>query len=436
MAHSQLLARLADQSARVGVVGLGYVGLPLALAFAKAGLRVIGFDNDPEKPRKLQAGETYLSTVPAGSIKAALGAGRLESTTDLSRARLCDAVVLCLPTPLTESREPDLSFITKTCEALVPFLQAGQLIVLESTTWPGTTAEVVKPLLERSGLRVPEQVLLAYSPEREDPGNTRFGTRTIPKIVGADDEGSRAAVRALYACAVDKVVPVSSTRAAELTKLTENIFRAVNIALVNELKLLCERMNIDVWEVIEAAATKPFGFMPFWPGPGLGGHCIPIDPFYLTWKARELEFQTRFIELAGEINTAMPAHVVRRVQDAFNDRGRPLKGARVLILGVAYKPDVDDLRESPALEIIEILRGKGAQVAYHDPHVPRVQRTRKHEVHLESVELEAGLLNCDCALIVTNHKAIDYRKVGQLAPLVVDTRNAMKDIAAANLVKA
>jgi UDP-N-acetyl-D-glucosamine dehydrogenase len=397
---------------------------------------VVGFDIDAEKPRRLLRGETYLQTIPAAAVQEALAAGRFHATTDLSLARACDALILCVPTPLTKAREPDLSFITGTVESLLPHLRPGQLLVLESTTWPGTTDEVVRPLVEGAGLRVPEELLLAFSPEREDPGNARFNTRTIPKIVGADDPGSRAAAEALYACAVERVVPVSSTRAAELTKLLENIFRSVNIALVNELKLLCEKMGIDVWEVIDAAATKPFGYLPFYPGPGLGGHCIPIDPFYLTWKARELEFQTRFIELAGEINTAMPGHVVARVMEALNDPGergyppRALRGARVLLLGVAYKADVDDVRESPALAIRALLAEKGAEVSYHDPHVPRLPRTRRHgDLDLESVPLTDQLLReSDCALIVTGHRAVDYQRVVREARLVVDTRNACRGI--------
>jgi UDP-N-acetyl-D-glucosamine dehydrogenase len=409
-----LIERIQRREARVGVVGLGYVGLPLCLAFAKAGFKVLGFDIDPEKARKIAAGETYLKHIAAEEIRSS----GLEATTDFSRARDCDALLLCVPTPLTPAREPDLSFITKTCESLKDHLRPGQLVVLESTTYPGTTAEVVRPI-------VGPQVLLAFSPEREDPGNARWSTAKIPKVLGADDAASRAAAQALYAAAVERVVVVSSTRAAELTKLLENIFRAVNIALVNELKLLCERMEIDVWEVIDAAATKPFGFMPFYPGPGLGGHCIPIDPFYLTWKAREFEFATRFIELAGEINTAMPAHVVTRLQDALNDRlSKPVRGSRVLVLGVAYKADVDDVRESPALHIIELLLSKGAQIRYHDPWIPQLPRTRKHALDLRSVALtDEELDQADCVLVVAAHAGVDYRNVVARARLVVDTRH-------------
>lgn len=428
-----LIDRIVRREARVGVVGLGYVGLPLSLAFARAGFSVTGFDIDPEKPRRIHAGETYLKHIPAESIKEAVSTGRLRATVEFAAARDCDALILCVPTPLTPSREPDLSFITNTCESLLPYLRSGQLLILESTTYPGTTDEVMRPIVTRTGA----EVFLAFSPEREDPGNPKWHTGSIPKVLGADDDPSRAAALALYSAAIEKVVVVSSTRAAELTKLLENIFRAVNIALVNELKLLCERMGIDVWEVIDAAATKPFGYMPFYPGPGLGGHCIPIDPFYLTWKAREYEFQTRFIELAGEINMGMPAHVVRRVQDALNEQGKPLRGARILILGIAYKADVDDMRESPALEIIEILTAKGAQIRYHDPHVPRIPRSRRHSFELSSVELtDAELEAADCALIVTAHKAVDVPRVVAHSKLVVDTRNATRGITSKKIVKA
>jgi len=443
-----LLEKLSQRNARVGVVGLGYVGLPLALAFARGGLHVTGLDIDPEKPRRLLAGETYLKHIGAEEIQAGLATGRLTATTQMSAARDCDALVICVPTPLNKQREPDLSFIVQTCEALSAHLAPGKLVVLESTTWPGTTDEIVRPIFERAGLRVPQDVLLAFSPEREDPGNAHFVTSTIPKVVGADDLESRQASEALYRAAVQRVVPVSSSRAAELTKLLENIFRAVNIALVNELKLLCEKMNIDVWEVIDAAATKPFGFMPFRPGPGLGGHCIPIDPFYLTWKAREFGFTTRFIELAGEINTAMPRHVVERMMHALNDPplndgapifpARALRGARVLLLGVAYKADIDDVRESPALEILELLEEKGAVVRYHDPYIARLPRTRRHgDLQMASVPLsEEELRSSDVALIVTAHSSIDYARVVKNSRLVIDTRNACGKILDARIVKA
>lgn len=447
-ATTELIEKLKAREATVGVVGLGYVGLPLALAFARGGLKVIGLDIDPEKPRKLAASETYLKHISSEEIRSVMAGGKLSATSEMAQAKRCDALVICVPTPLNKQREPDLSFIINTVEALAPHLRAGTLLVLESTTWPGTTDEIVRPIIEKTGLRVPRDVLLAFSPEREDPGNAHFVTSTIPKVVGADDPESREASEALYRAAVQTVVPVSSSRAAELTKLLENIFRAVNIALVNELKVLCEKMGIDIWEVIDAAATKPFGFMPFYPGPGLGGHCIPIDPFYLTWKAREFGFATRFIELAGEINTAMPHHVVERMMHALNDppvrdglpifAPRALRGSKVLLLGVAYKADIDDVRESPALEILELLAEKGAFVRYHDPYVAKVPRTRKHgDLQLSSIALtDAELQGADCVLIVTAHKSVDYARVVEHSRLVVDTRNACKAIHDLRVVKA
>jgi UDP-N-acetyl-D-glucosamine dehydrogenase len=419
-----LLDKLGRREAVVGIVGMGYVGIPLALAFVDKGLRVHGFDVDEKRIEALQAGRSSLRHLPSQAIAAARATGRFDASTDTREMLACDALIICVPTPLNQAREPDLSAVVAAAESLR--LRPGQLVVLESTSWPGTTDEVVKPILERKGLRVPRDVLLAFSPEREDPGNGRFETRTIPKVVGADDPASRKAAEALYACAVERVVPVSGTRVAELTKLLENIFRSVNIALVNELKLLCERMGIDVFEVIDAAATKPFGYMPFYPGPGLGGHCVPIDPFYLTWKAREFGFTTRFIELAGEINTAMPAHVVSRVQDALNDRRLALNGARVLLLGVAYKPDIDDVRESPSLRLLELLERKGAQVVFHDPYVAEVSVQGKAHRSLPLTDEE--LQRADCVLIATQHKAVDYERVVRFSRLVVDSRNATRDV--------
>jgi UDP-N-acetyl-D-glucosamine dehydrogenase len=424
MDHELLLARLRRRQATVGIVGLGYVGLPLAMAFHKAGFRVRGFDVDVKKTEALAAGRSYIRHIPHGEVEKLRTSGRFEASTDMAGLRACHAVVLCVPTPLTRSREPDLSYIVATCEALVDHLRPGRLVVLESTTYPGTTAEVVGPILERAGLRIGTDLLLAFSPEREDPGNARYTTTNIPKVLGADDRESRAAAEALYAAAFAKVVPVSSSRAAELTKLLENIFRSVNIALVNELKMLCDRMGVDVWEVIEAAATKPFGFMPFYPGPGLGGHCIPIDPFYLTWKAREFGFSTRFIELAGEINTAMPHYVVSRLMDGLNDRSKALKGSRVLVLGVAYKRDIDDTRESPSLEIIDLLEKRGAVVDYHDPFVPALTWHDSGRV-LHGIPLTAeNIARQDAVVVVTDHSTVDYGYVLQYAHLVVDTRNA------------
>ena len=418
-----------DKARVVGIVGLGYVGLPLALTFGRAGFRVLGLDIDRRKVDALNSGQSYIRHIAAADVEELVRTNRFEATGDFARVKGCDALIVCVPTPLTPAREPDMTFITGTSESLAPYVRAGQLYVLESTTYPGTTDEVVRPILERGGLKAGADFLLAFSPEREDPGNPKFNTKSIPKVVGADDPASRQAAQELYGAALDSVVTVSSTRAAELTKLLENIFRSVNIALVNELKILCERMGIDVWEVIDAAATKPFGFMPFYPGPGLGGHCIPIDPFYLTWKAREFELQTRFIELAGEINTGMPHHVIARTMDALNDRGRALKGSRVLVLGLAYKRDVDDVRESPSLRIIELLEEKGALVSYHDPLIPKTKETRKHTLEMTSVPLTRETLAAqDAVVIVTDHTSVDYELVVDAAPLVVDTRNATRKV--------
>ena len=414
---------------KVGVVGCGYVGLPLGLRFAEAGHRVVGFDTDPGKVEKLNRGQSYIGHIPSDKIQQYVSSKRFSATTDFSKIREMDAVVICVPTPLDQRREPDLSYVEQTARAIQPHLQRGQLIVLESTTYPGTTEELVLPILETSGLRCPiahgpegEHIVpdffLAFSPEREDPGNKHFGLAQIPKVVGGVNPASGRAAVALYAGIVARVVPVSSTRAAEMAKLLENIFRCVNIALVNELKLLALRMGIDIWEVIDAAATKPFGFMPFYPGPGLGGHCIPVDPFYLSWKAREYDFSTRFIELAGEINTAMPYHVVDAIAAALNDRKRSLNGARVLVLGVAYKKDVDDLRESPTLKIMQLLRERGAQIEYNDPYFPELHKMRHYDyAGMRSVELSAANLAAyDCVVIATDHTQYDYAaivRVGQ-----------------------
>ncbi len=421
----ELIARIGSDDARIGVIGLGYVGLPLAREFCAKGFRVHGVDTDPAKVASLVAGESYIASVPSAAIAELVGDGRFTASADHATLREVDAIVICVPTPLDRHRDPDMTYVETTAREVAASLRPGQLVVLESTTYPGTTDELLRPILEAGGLRCGEDFFLAYSPEREDPGNTQWTTRNIPKVVGADDPGSRRAAVALYERAVVEVIPVSSTRAAEATKILENIYRCVNIALVNEMKLLFDKMGIDIWEVIGAAATKPFGFQPFYPGPGLGGHCIPVDPFYLSWKARAFDVPTRFIELAGEVNAAMPAHVVTRLQDALNDRGRVLPGAKVLIVGVAYKPNVDDIRESPALTLIELLRERGVEVCYHDPHVPRVGRGRHYAVDLESVELTDEVLGAqDAALIVTHHDAIDWAKVVTGAKLIVDTRNA------------
>ncbi len=424
-----LIARIASRRATIAVIGLGYVGLPLSRALAGTGHQVIGYDVDPAKAEKLNAGRSYIKHIPDTTI-AEMRKNGFEATADVARLGAADAILICVPTPLNRNREPDLSYIVSTAESLVPHLHAGQLVVLESTTYPGTTAEVLKPILERSGLRSEETLFIAYSPEREDPGNIEFGTTRIPKVVGGDGPKAATAVAALYGQFIDKLVPVSTTQTAEAVKLTENIFRSVNIALVNELKLVYDAMGIDVWEVIDAAKTKPFGFMPFYPGPGLGGHCIPIDPFYLTWKAREFEVPVRFIELAGEINTAMPRIVVDRVAAALDAKtGKGLKGARILVIGVAYKKNVDDMRESPALRIIELLEGRGAKTDYHDPFIPVIGPSRQHGALAgrRSVPL-AGASGYDLVLIVTNHDGIDWEALVAAAPLTVDTRNATRDV--------
>jgi UDP-N-acetyl-D-glucosamine dehydrogenase len=427
---STLLARIADRSARVAVVGLGYVGLPLALTFARrGGLRALGVDVDPAKVRLLTEGRSYIKHIEAGPIDEAVRQGTLDATTDMPRVGACDAIVICVPTPLTREREPDLTYIVRTGEAIAPHLARGQLVVLESTTYPGTTDEVLAPILEKgSGLVAGRDFHLAFSPEREDPGSG-VATHAIPKVIGGLTPACLEAAMALYGSSFERVVPVSSTRIAEMAKLLENIFRSVNIALVNELKMLCHRMGIDVNEVIDAASTKPFGFMPFQPGPGLGGHCIPIDPYYLTWKARQYEFQTRFIELAGEVNTEMPRYVVHRTMEALNERGKALKGARILMLGISYKKDVDDMRESPAVRLVELLQERGAEVVYHDPYVPRVPAMRQHHLDMVSVPLtDESIAGADAVLIATDHSAFDYARIVQRARLVVDTRNACRGV--------
>jgi UDP-N-acetyl-D-glucosamine dehydrogenase len=424
---------------KVGIIGLGYVGLPLGLRFAEAGQHVTGFDVDTTKVEKLNRGESYIQHIPVTKIRQQVASKHFFATSDFSRLAEMDAVLICVPTPLDERREPDLSYVRQTAESIAPNLQRGQLIVLESTTYPGTTEELVLPILQRGGMRcpiaqgpeaenMPTDFFLAFSPEREDPGNKQFGLSQIPKVVGGINPPSGRAAAALYAQVVSRVVPVSSTRAAEMAKLLENIFRCVNIALVNELKMLGLRMGIDIWEVIDAAATKPFGFMPFYPGPGLGGHCIPVDPFYLSWKAREYDFSTRFIELAGEVNTAMPYHVVDAISAALNHRRKALNGSRVLVLGVAYKKDVDDLRESPSLKIIELLTDRGADVDYNDPYFPQLFKMRHYDYsNKKSVPLDAKTLAAyDCVIIATDHTSYDYAAIVESAQLVVDTRNTTR----------
>ncbi|HEY0061367.1 MAG TPA: nucleotide sugar dehydrogenase [Telluria sp.] len=432
---AQLIEKFEARTAVVGIIGLGYVGLPLSLRYAQAGFRVLGIDIDAFKVDRLNQGRSYIEHIGASEIASAVAAG-FEASTDFARAREADALIICVPTPLNAYREPDLSFVLATADALLPHLRAGQVVSLESTTYPGTTDEELRPRLESRGFTLGDDIFLVFSPEREDPGNRDFATRTIPKVCGGDTEACLQAGLALYGGAIDQVVPVSSTRAAELTKLLENIHRAVNIGLVNEMKIIADKMDINIHEVIRAAATKPFGFTPYYPGPGLGGHCIPIDPFYLTWKARQFGLHTRFIELAGEINSDMPHWVIGKLADALNERGRSVKGARVLVLGLAYKKDIEDMRESPSVELMEILRAKGAVVSYSDPHVPAFPAMRAHSFDLESVTLTpAAVAAADVVLIATSHSAFDYALIQQHAQLIIDTRGVYLD-ALSNVVKA
>jgi len=425
----QLLRKIETKKAVIGVIGLGYVGLPLVREFTRGGAKVIGFDVDPRKVRMLRAGRSYIEHIPSATVRHMLRSGLFEATADFKLLKRADCILICVPTPLTKMREPDMTYIEATARTAAANLRRGQLVVLESTTYPGTTREVMLPILSTSGLKVGKDFYLAFSPEREDPGRKDYSTKTIPKVVGGYDKDSLKAACACYRIAIDTVVPVSSCEAAEACKILENTYRCVNIALVNELKMLFDRMSIDVWEVIRAASTKPFGFTPFYPGPGLGGHCIPIDPFYLSWKAREYGQTTRFIELAGEVNVGMPEWVINKLMYALNEKGRSLKGSRVLVLGLAYKKDVDDMRESPSLELIEILRARGAKVHYNDPHIPKAPRTREHNINLSSVPLTAGnLARYDAVIISTDHTAYDYQFVVDKARMVVDTRNATKGI--------
>lgn len=414
--------RFKTKQAVIGIVGLGYVGLPLMLRFNSIGYKVLGIDIDQGKIDKLNVGESYIEHIPSSSIKKALNNG-FESTADFSRSSECDALILCVPTPLNKYREPDMSYVTNTSDAIKPFLREGQIVSLESTTYPGTTEEELLPRVEEGGLKVGKDIFLVYSPEREDPGNPDFETRTIPKVIGGHTESCLEVGIALYEQAIDKVVSVSSTKAAEMTKLLENIHRAVNIGLVNEMKVVADRMGIDIFEVVDAAATKPFGFTAYYPGPGLGGHCIPIDPFYLTWKAREYGLHTRFIELSGEVNQAMPEYVVSKLVDGLNDAGKALKGSKVLVLGIAYKKNVDDMRESPSVEIMELLEAKGCHVAYSDPHVPAFPKMREHNFNLSSEQLTAGNLESfDAVILATDHEKFDYDLIARHARLIIDSR--------------
>lgn len=434
----RLDAAIRQRSALIGIIGLGYVGLPLALAFTEGGYRVLGFDLDEAKVRALTQGASYIKHLDGGRVAGMASSGRFEGTTDFSRLDEPDAILICVPTPLTPQREPDMTFVERATRQIQACLRPGQLVVLESTTYPGTTDELVRGILEQTGLTCGEQFFLAFSPEREDPGNKEYGTTNTPKVVGGVDPVSGDLAQALYDQVISRTVRVSSARAAEAAKLTENIFRAVNIALVNELKMVYDRMGIDIWEVLDAAATKPFGFMRFNPGPGWGGHCIPLDPFYLSWKAREYRCNTRFIELAGEVNVRMPEYVVEKLLLALNERGRAVKGARVLILGIAYKKDIDDPRESPAFELIEHLLQLGAAVSYHDPHIPVAPRMRSwpNLPPMRSVPLERETLaGVDAVLIATDHSAVDWELVATHAPLIVDTRGVFRQ-RRANVVKA
>ncbi|MET3528135.1 nucleotide sugar dehydrogenase [Phenylobacterium koreense] len=421
------MARLDKREATIGIVGLGYVGLPLALAALDAGFKVVGFDINSGRVSAINQAEQVINYIGADVMRAAIDSGRLRATTDFGQLSEPDAILICVPTPVTKHRDPDLSYVSNTAETISKALRTGQLVVLESTTWPGTTREIVQPLMESAGFTVGQDVFLAFSPEREDPGNPHFGTKTIPKVVGADDAHSRDLAVKLYEQMISKVVAVSSAAAAEATKLTENIFRSINIALVNELKMVYAAMGVDVWEVIGAASTKPFGFMPFYPGPGLGGHCIPVDPFYLTWKAREYGMETRFIELAGQINTSMPRVVVDALAEALNQSsGKGLKGSRVLLMGVAYKKNVDDTRESPSLVLIETIEARGARCDFHDPHTPTIPPTREHAglTGRTSIQLTAeAIADYDAVLVSTDHDAVDYALLQANAKLVVDTRN-------------
>ncbi|HTV03483.1 MAG TPA: nucleotide sugar dehydrogenase [Luteitalea sp.] len=424
---NEILTRIQDRSAVVGIIGQGYVGLPLALVFEEAGFAVRGFDVDPKKVEALERGESYIRHIGSERVQAAVKRGRFAVTTDFDRLTECDAILICVPTPLGTHREPDLSFIHETAKAIARRLRRGQLVVLESTTYPGTTDEEVRPILETSGLTCPDDFLLAFSPEREDPGNAHFNTKTIPKVVGGVNAPSTEAAVALYAAGVDKVVAVSSARVAESSKLLENVFRSINIALVNELKVTFDRMGINVWEVIEAAKTKPFGFTPFYPGPGLGGHCIPLDPFYLSWKASEYGMWTRFIELAGEVNTGMPRYVVTKVTDALNDVQKSVKGARILVLGLSYKENIDDDRESPSYELIEYLQDKGAHVDYCDPYFPHARHGRRHSLNLSSVPCDNETFRkYDALLVSTAHSQFKDPALYAGVDLVIDTRNIVR----------
>lgn len=432
-AHFDTLAeRIRTKTARVGVVGMGYVGLPLAVEYAKAGFTVTGIDVQTSKVNALNRGESYIQDVPGREVDELVAEGKLSATTDFGAIAGLDTVNICVPTPLRKTKDPDMSYIVSACEEISKHFSPGKLVILESTTYPGTTDELVRPMLEKPDLRVGEDFFLCFSPERVDPGNERFQTRNIPKVVGGTTPACTQMGKLFYSQALETVVPVSSTQVAEMVKLLENTFRMINIGLVNELAVMCSRMGINVWEVIEAAATKPFGFMPFFPGPGLGGHCIPIDPFYLSWKSKQAGIEARFIELAGHVNGQMPHFVIEKVQNALNDRSKPIRGSHVHICGVAYKRDIDDVRESPALDIIHLLSQRGARISYSDPFVPAL---RFEGIDLDAVEMEAAARTADCVVIVTDHRSVDYADLVRNAQLIVDTRNALKAYDSPNIVR-
>jgi len=429
---AQLAEKIANKTAQVGIIGLGYVGLPLAVEFAKAGFTVTGIDLVESKVERINAGDSYIQDIPAGEVQALVDAGKLRATTDFSVVAGLDTINICVPTPLRKTKDPDMSFIVSACQEIAKFVHPGMLAILESTTYPGTTDELVLPMLSSTGLEVGRDFFLCFSPERVDPGNAKFQTRNIPKVVGGVTPACTQLGAQFYAQALEHVVPVSSTQVAEMVKLLENTFRMINIGLVNELAIMCERMSINIWEVIDAAATKPFGFMPFYPGPGLGGHCIPIDPFYLSWKSKQAGIEARFIELAGYINGQMPHFVVEKVQNALNDRGKAVKGSHIHILGVAYKRDIDDVRESPALDIIHLLQRRGATVTYSDPFVPSIRMDQ--EIMLATDEAEA-VAKADATVIVTDHAGTDYKSLVGRSPLIVDTRNALRGVSAPNVIR-
>lgn len=428
----ELAAKISRREARVGILGLGYVGLPLSVEFAAAGLPVTGLDLDAEKVQAVNAGRSYIKDVDQDRLAGLVRSGKLRASSDLDELGACDAIIICVPTPLSKTKDPDLSMVVDAAKAIAARLRPGQLVVLESTTYPGTTEELVHPLMEERGLKAGESFFLAFSPERVDPGNARFNTRNTPKIIGGLTPACTRVAQALYSHAVDTVIPVSSPRAAEMVKLLENTFRSVNIGLVNEVALMCARLGVDVWEVIDAAASKPFGFMAFYPGPGLGGHCIPIDPFYLSWKLKTLNYRARFIELAGEINSEMPEYVCARAADALNEREKSVKGSKVLVLGVTYKRDVEDVRESPALDILRILEKRGARVSYHDPYVPELALDG---LSLRSQELLPAVKDADLVVIVTDHSAFSYAQIVEAARVVLDTRNATRGLRSEKILK-